>query len=474
MTAPAIVWFRQDLRLADQPALAAALAEGGPVLPVYIHAPEEEGGWPPGAAARWWLHGALADLDALLRRLGSRLILLQGPSAPVLLDLARSSGARAVHWNRRYEPAAVAQGAAVAAGLLGAGIAVGQHAAGLLVEPWELSNQQGRPFQVFTPFWKALQQRLPLAPALAAPSRLPPPPAVAPAGLPLASLDLLHPRRPWQDGLAAHWRPTESAAQDRLDAFVAGALAAYPQDRDRPDVDGSARLSPYLHWGQLSARQVWWALREAVAARPERAEAATAFLRQLAWRDFGHHLLHHFPHTALEPLRPDFARFPWAEDPAGLAAWQSGRTGVPLVDAAMRQLWATGWVHNRARMVAASFLVKQLRLPWQEGARWFWDTLVDADLANNSLGWQWVAGSGADAAPYFRIFNPVRQGERFDPDAAYVKRWLPELAGLPPEAVHAPWTLDPAAAPDYPPPIVDLDASRAAALAAYEAMRRGG
>ncbi len=468
-----LLWFRQDLRLAGNPALAAALARGGPLIPVYIHAPEEEGDWPPGAASCWWLAGSLAALDADLRARGSRLTVLRGPTADALRRLAAMTGATAVSWNRRYEPAAAARDAALATSLPADGLHVRIHAAALLAEPWTVATQAGRPFQVFTPFWRAQLRQLDPPLPDPAPEWIPGP-EDWPATLPLDSLGLL-PVVPWDRAMRACWQPGESGAHAALERFLATAFAGYGEGRDRPAENGTSRLSPHLHWGEISPAQVWHAAAEAAARQGQGPQdwRASPFITELGWREFAYHLLHHFPHTPAQPLRPEFARFPWAEDPAALEAWRRGRTGIPLVDAGMRQLWATGWMHNRVRMVVASFLVKQLRQPWQEGARWFWDTLVDADLAANSLGWQWSAGSGADAAPYFRIFNPVTQGRRFDPDGSYVKRWLPELLDLPEAIIHAPWTSPLGAKAAYPEPIVDLGAARRAALAAYGVMRGG-
>ncbi len=449
MSAPdaALVWFRLDLRLRDNPAWRAAAALGGPVVPVYIWAPQEDGAWPPGAASRWWLHRSLAALQASLEAQGLRLILRRGPSAAALLRLARATGATQVVWNRRPEPAARRRDAAVAAALERRGLRVASFAEATLYEPGTVAGRAPeRPLRVFTAFWRAAQRLPPPARPQAAP-RAVAGPARWPASLPLAALGLL-PRPPWADGWDRLWRPGEAGAQAALRRFRAR-LARYPAGRDRLAESATSVLSPHLHFGEISVRQAWHA---AAGAHGE------AFRRQLGWRDFGAHLLWHFPHSPEEPLQPRFAAFPWRDDPAGLRAWQRGRTGYPLVDAAMRQLWRTGWMHNRARMVAGSFLVKHLRLPWQEGARWFWDTLVDADLANNTLGWQWTAGCGADAAPYFRIFNPERQQRRFDPDQAYIRRWLPELRPG-------------AGAGNYPPPIVAHAAARRAALAAFARLR---
>jgi deoxyribodipyrimidine photo-lyase len=471
-TTPAsLVWFRHDLRLADNPALVAALQRGAAVIPIYIDSSAEEAPWQAGAASRWWLHHSLASLDASLRALGSRLTLRRGPAAHELLALCRETGADAVYWNRRYEPAVRSRDTALKETLRSAGLVAESRNGALLAEPWELRTQSGGPFQVYTPFARRLLAQLQPPEPLPAPRTLAAPPAW-PASLELAALGLL-PGKPWIAGLAACWQPGESGAAKRLQAFTESALPHYAEARDWPGTPGTSRLSPHLHHGEVSPRQAWHA---ALAAGAER---GNKFLAELLWREFSHHLLHHFPHTPEQPLRTLYAAFPWRDDPPALRAWQRGQTGVPLVDAGMRELWATGWMHNRVRMIAASFLVKNLRLPWQAGARWFWDTLVDADLAANTQGWQWVAGCGADAAPYYRVFNPVTQSRRFDPQGRYLRRWLPELARLDDRAVHAPWEADPAqlAAADivigttYPRPLVDLAASRTAALAAYRQLR---
>jgi deoxyribodipyrimidine photo-lyase len=460
MPAPTLLWFRQDLRLADNPALEAAAAAGGAVIPVFLHAPHEEQPWAPGAAARWWQHESLAALAGDLERRGSRLILRPvdpgQSSIAALLALAAETGAVAVHWNRRYEPAVLERDRAAKRTLRERGLMAESHNAVLLTEPWEVRNQSGQPFQVFTPFWRHVLRELsppPPRPAraqLAAPERWP-------ASAPLESLDL-QPRIPWYAGMVAEWQPGEAGAARQLDRFLEEAWARYRDGRDLPAVRGTSRLSPHLHHGEISPRQIWHALARAAEGRREDAAGwrSSQFVAELGWREFAHHLLFHFPQTTDQPLRAEFARFPWHEDATLLEAWQRGRTGIPLVDAGMRELWHTGWMHNRVRMVVASFLVKNLLQPWQAGARWFWDTLVDADLAANTLGWQWSAGCGADAAPYFRIFNPMSQAERFDPDGAYVARWVPDRGSA-----------------RYPQPIVDLRASRNAALAAYRTLRAG-
>ena len=478
---PTLLWFRQDLRLQDNPALAAAIERGEPIIPVFIFDEGGEGAWPLGGASRWWLHGSLAALDESLVKRGLRLVIAHGQTAVVLDELIQKTGARAVFWNRRYEPASIARDMALKADLGARGIEARSFNAGLLFEPQTIANKQGRPFQVFTPYWRhclALPSPAPVAikaGALPAPTRWP-------STRSLESLQL-RPSIPWDRAFHDTWTPGENGAQKRLDAFLAEAVANYGETRDIPAVDGVSKLSPHLHFGEIGPRQIWAA---AAALGRDRgvfpANVGVAkFLAEVGWREFAHHLLFHFPHTPEQPLRTEFARFPWRDDPHGqlLRAWQRGQTGYPIVDAGMRQLWTTGWMHNRVRMIVASFLVKHLRLSWEHGARWFWDTLVDADLASNTLGWQWSAGCGADAAPYFRIFAPVLQGEKFDGEGGYVRRWCPELARLPARYLHQPWTA-PAAVllaagvrlgESYPRPIVDHATARAEALKAFQSLR---
>ena len=445
MNSPALVWFRFDLRLDDNPALAAAAARGGPLIPVFIWAPEEEGDWPQGAASRWWLHRSLRSLDAAIRGRGGRLILRRGPSMDALRALIQECGAGAVYWNRRYEPAVRERDGRVEKALLSEGTRVETHNAALLFEPDDIKSSSGKPFMVFTPFWRACLEAspyfVPAAPPKFEELKWPPSLRLADFGL--------EPASDWAVKLGSFWEPGEEGARKTLRRFLETALEDYENRRDFPASSGTSRLSPHLHFGEISPLRVW------AACSGRRNPAPKSFLRQLGWREFAHYLLYHFPHTALEPLREQFARFPWRRDAKALRAWQRGHTGYPMVDAAMRELKATGWMHNRARMVAGSFLVKDLLLPWVEGARWFWDTLVDADLANNTLGWQWVAGCGADAAPYFRIFNPLTQAAKFDPDAVYVRRWVPEIG-----------------TPRYPRRIVDHARARERALKALEAVKK--
>ncbi len=482
MNAPSIYWFRTDLRLADNPALGAAIARGGPVIPVFIWAPEEELPWPPGAASQWWLHQSLAALAEALRTLGSRLVIRRGPTLATLRALAQETGATAVIWNRRYEPAVIARDAAVKEALRQDGLVAESCNGALLHEPWTIRNQSGKPFQVFTPFWRhCLNQPGPAEP-LPTPQSLPAP-AQWPSSRALVELEL-EPRIPWAADFPRNWQPGEAGAANHLQRFLAQAFDTYSEQRNRPDLRGTSRLSPHLHLGEISPRQIWHGLARLAAQRglPAGTWHASQFLAEVGWREFAHHLLYHFPHTPTEPLRPAFNKFPWRTDAAWLKAWQRGRTGYPIVDAGMRELWATGWIHNRVRMIVASFLVKDLLLDWQAGARWFWDTLVDADLAQNTLGWQWTAGCGADAAPYFRIFNPVSQGEKFDPHGDYVRRWCPELAKLPAAWIHQPHQASPAILRaagveldrTYPQPIVNHAVAREVALEALASIKANG
>jgi deoxyribodipyrimidine photo-lyase len=476
-----IIWFRQDLRLRDNPALAAAMKRGAPVVPVYILDDAGDGGWPAGAASRWWLHHSLAALDGVLRERGSRLLLRRGESRAVLRELIDGiGGATAVYWNRRYEPAAVARDQALEAEWAAAGMEAKSFNAALLFEPHTVKNKSGGPFQVFTPFWKHCQTL-----GVDAPVKLPKGAFAAPVRWPrsdaLPALGLLS-RLRWADGFAKTWQPGEAGAAKRLKQFIARALETYADRRNFPEEAGTSSLSPHLRFGEIGPRQIWAAVR--ALSRESgvfpASRGAQVFLSEVGWREFAHHLLYHFPLTPRAPLRKDFAAFPWRKNAAQLRAWRQGRTGYPIVDAGMRQLWSTGWMHNRVRMIVASFLVKHLRISWQEGAAWFWDTLVDADLAGNTLGWQWSAGCGADAAPYFRIFNPILQGQKFDPNGHYVRRWVPELARLRSEFVHQPWVAPAAVLAaagvvlggSYPQPMVEHGAARVAALAALKSIRK--
>ena len=485
-----LLWFSRDLRLDDNPALAAA-AERGPVLPVFIEDSADAGGYAPGGASRWWLHGSLESLAADLRARGAQLILRRGPAGAVIDELLEQSGADAVYWNRRYEPWAMARSEKIKSGLAARGIAARSFNATLLTEPGRVATQKGDPFRVFTPFWRALQAQASFEAAVAAPRRISGP------ARPVASDALaawkLRPSRPdWAAGLRSQWQPGEAGARERLAHFLERAVAGYAGQRNLPGARGTSQLSPHLHFGEIGPRQVWRAVhawsravtgerRSANEHEKAQASGPDTYLSELAWREFSYHQLYHCAQLPREPLRPEFNDFAWDDNPGALQAWQRGMTGYPIVDAGMRELWHTGWMHNRVRMIAASFLVKDLLVDWRAGAAWFWDTLVDADLASNSASWQWVAGCGADAAPYFRVFNPTLQGAKFDPAGDYVRRWLPELAALPDDLLHAPWDADAgrlAAAGvtlgrNYPAPIVDHASARQRALWAFEQIRGG-
>ncbi len=463
-----LVWLGRDLRLADNPALSDAAAAGS-VVPIFIWSPEDDAEWAPGAASRWWLHHSLQCLERDLLERGSRLIVKKGRAAAVLVAAARECGADAVSWNQRYEPAALRQDQAVRSALAAAGVSAQPHEGNVLFAPDAIRTLNGGPYRVFTPYWNRCGAEAEPAAPRGEPGRLRLPPKL-PKSAPLEELGLL-PKVDWAAGLGTAFAPGEQGARRDLRAFLSGPIRGYAANRNLPASGGGSRLSPRLHFGELSVRRVW---REALGGDPA---AKGGFLGELGWRDFGRHVLFHHPETPDAPLDPRFASFRWRRDEKGLAAWKKGRTGFPLVDAGMRELWTTGFMHNRVRMIVASFLTKDLLIDWREGARWFWDTLVDADLASNTLNWQWAAGCGADAAPFFRIFNPVEQGRRFDATGAYTRRWVPELAALPDRWLHQPWEApaDVLAAAKvtlgktYPAPILDHKAARIRALEVFGA-----
>ncbi len=487
---PSLLWFTQDLRLADHPALTGA-AERGPVIPIYVLDDETPGHWRMGGASRWWLHGSLAALAEALAGKGSRLILRRGRASEVLAELAREVDARQVHASWGVEPWMRQAQDDLGSALAKEGRELRLYDGTLLFNPSTLATQDGRPFRVYSPFARAAmalpppRSPLPVPAQIASPSRWP--------GSDRLDDWALRPIKPhwtgpdWAAGLRARWQPGEVHAQHRLRSFIQDGLQAYAVKRNDPGIDGTSRLSPSLHFGELSPNACWHAARTGLP-KPAAGRAANMsspgrdkLLKELLWREFCQHLLSQFPDLPTRAFRPEFDAFPWRPDRAMLKAWQQGRTGYPMVDAGMRELWQTGYMHNRVRMIAASFLIKHLLQPWQDGQAWFWDTLVDADLASNAANWQWVAGSGADAAPYFRIFNPVLQGRKFDSSGAYVRRYIPELAALPDDAIHAPFDAPPmvlAAAgvtlgKTYPEPIVEHAPARARALAALAQLKTG-
>ena len=473
---PTLVWLRRNLRVHDNLVLAAAAAREGPVIPVFIWTDELAAG----SASRWWLADSLKVLLRDLLARGSWLILRKGDALEVLMVLIRETGAGAVLWDKSFEPTQQKADERIRIRLARKGIACGEWNDSLLFDPARILNKQGTPFKVFTPFWNhCLSLEEPAAPVkspakLSAPFRWP-------RSAALASLGLM-PRAKWIRKLEPFWRPGSQSTLKELRKFLNGKIENYPTERDHPATEGTSRLSPHFHFGEISVREVWRETQKhrALDRRPGVARSAEAFLRQIVWREFAHYQLFHFPKTVSKPLRKEFSKFKWMKDARSLEVWRRGMTGYPIVDAGMRQLWAMGWMHNRVRMIAASFLVKDLLQDWREGAAWFMDTLVDADLANNTFGWQWVAGCGADAAPYFRIFNPVLQGEKFDPQGDYVRRWIPELSNVPARFIHAPWrapaeVLTKAGVrlgKDYPASVVDHDAARKRALLVYHRMRK--
>jgi deoxyribodipyrimidine photo-lyase len=475
-TAPALVWFRRDLRIADNPALYAAAQSGRPVVCVYVREPDRALDLSTGAAADWWLHHSLEHLAGRLEALGARLVLLDGPASERLPQLASELGAAEVYWNRTEWPWLDKRDCALATTLQEQGVTPRGFRIATLVDPASLLNGSGQPYRVFSAFWRTALKTLAPRTPLPEPERIAAGPRVE--SVSLADWNLLPTRPDWAKSFGERWTPGETAARARLDVFLKEELDNYRTHRDRPDLDVTSRLSPHLGWGEISPRTVWHQV-QAVAERGGNYKDAEKFLAELGWRDFAYYLGHHFDDLRHTNFNRDFDHFPWRDNADGLKAWKSGRTGVPMVDAAMRELWVSGWMHNRTRMIAASYLIKHIGCHWREGMTWFEDTLVDADPLVNAASWQWVAGSGADAAPYFRVFNPASQGEKFDPDGRYVRRWVEELSTVSSAVIHAPWT---ASAGElarsgvtldktYPRPVVDLKEGREMALAAYQDMK---
>ncbi len=464
MTSTSIAWLRTDLRVADNPALAAALKSGERVIALYIHE-TTSGVRPAGAAARWWIHHSLEALGKTLARRGVELMVRDGDARDVVPGLVRETEAKAVFWNRRYAPGERDADAAIKMALDEAGVEVESFAANVLVEPWDIATKQGKPYSVYGPFWKALRD-MPMAQPLGAPAES--------HAIKIGPVDGCYSQPAWADKFTPHWRIGEAAAHESLSQFLDTQLDDYAVGRDFPRQDATSRLSPHLRHGEITPRQIWAAAESVAHADPDKRAAVDKFLSELAWRDFNYHQLYHRADITTEPMQPKFAALQWRQADDELERWQKGQTGLPIVDAGMREMWETGFMQNRVRMLTASLLCKNLLIDWRLGEQWFWDCLVDGDIANNPANWQWVAGSGMDASPFFRIFNPVTQGDRFDNGGDYVRRWLPELAGLPDAWVH-----QPSQAPDdvlrkagvvigqtYPAPIVDLKLSRVRALEA--------
>jgi deoxyribodipyrimidine photo-lyase len=486
MPAPTvIIWFRQDLRLADHPALSTAVKTGGAVIPLYILDDETPGDRCLGGASRWWLAHSLARLSDALEAKDSRLILRQGRAENVLIDFASRTGAAAIHVTTMVEPWAAELDRRLETTLARHGVTYNVHPGSMLFQPGSLRTEGGNAFRVYTPFARAAFKSEPPKRPLAVPAALPSP-SCWPESDALAKWDLLPTRPDWARGLHETWigktaasAPGETGARIRFKRFLSNALKQYATDRDLPGIEGTSRLSPHLHFGEISPGTIWWTVRTWADAHGGVDAGVEKFLKEVLWREFSHHLLAVIPTLPDEPFRAPFAKFPWLRDGAAFQAWSEGRTGYPIVDAGMRELWTTGYMHNRVRLITASFLVKHLLIPWQDGERWFWDTLVDADLANNAANWQWVAGCGTDSAPYFRIFNPMLQGAKFDPEGDYVRRWVPELSRLPNAHLHAPFmapaTLLTEAGVElgktYPRPIVDHAAARQRALDAFDQIK---
>ena len=469
----AIVWFRQDLRLTDNPALRHAANNDYQIIPVFILDDENAGAWKRGGASRWWLYKSLQSLNISM---GGNMVFRSGKADEILPQLVEQSGASAVFWNRCYEPWRVSRDQAIKTALKESRVTCETFNASLLWEPWEIKKSDGTPYKVFTPYYRkgCLNAPAPAEPE-AAPSNI----SFADFSPRYSESDLgLLPKIQWYRQMESHWTPGEDGARTRLHEFLEGGLSRYKEDRNRPDRDNVSRLSPHLHFGEISPREVWHTARtKGMDEAPEK--DVDCFCSELGWREFSYSLLYYNKDLMRAPIQEKFASFPWDKNAGALEAWQRGQTGIPIVDAGMRQLWQTGWMHNRVRMIVASLLIKNCLIHWHEGEDWFWDTLVDADLANNSASWQWVAGCGADAAPYFRIFNPVTQGEKFDPNGEYIRQYVPEIAKLPTKNLFAPWEAKPEVLKqagvklgnNYPYPIVDLKESRARALEAFQSLK---
>ena len=467
---PIIVWFRRDLRVADNPALHGAVQTGRPVICLYILETDKERKL--GGASHWWLHHSLTSLAQDLSDIGAKLILRKGKAFRILDMLIEETGAETVFWNRRYDLDPRETDAAIKADLTQRGLTVETYRANLLSEPWTVKTKTDNYYKVFTPYWRMAQESIDISEPMPAPKNIKTYEGEI-KSVSLESLALLPTRPDWGSKMMPSWTIGSKGAAKALEHFLDGPDVNYAEDRNRPDKeDGTSKLSPHLAFGEISPKQIYYACKDDL-------EKARVFLSEIGWREFSYVLLFHNPKLATENFKEAFNGFEWDMDEEKLHRWQQGQTGYPFVDAGMRQLWQTGWQHNRVRMVTASFLIKHLLIDWREGEKWFHDTLVDADPASNAASWQWVAGSGADASPYFRIFNPFTQGEKFDPNGDYVRKFVPELAKMPKKYIHRPWdapqnVLDYAGVKlgkSYPRPIVDHKEAREKALAAYKASR---
>jgi len=471
----AIVWFRNDLRIAENPALCAALNEYQKILPVYIHAPHEHAPWEPGAASNWWLHHSLESLNQSLQAIGGYLLLQKGNSLETLQSLIEATGAKAVFWNRMYEPALIKRDAKIKKLFKVAGIDCQSHSGHLLCEPHTILNNAGSAFKVFSAYWRKTVREIDNSPELLpAPTTINSPrlSELSQLSLSLQQLELL-PAINWYQGFYDHWEPGEHGGRKKMISLVTNTLTAYRTNHDIPSVAGTSRLSPHLHFGEVSAREVFSLCQQNASVMDFPIADMDKFISELGWREFGNYLMYHFPDSTNQSLDQRFDLYGWVDEsqqPQLLEQWQQGKTGIPIVDAGMHELWQSGWMHNRVRMITASILTKNMGFHWMSGARWFWDTLVDADLAANTLGWQWTAGCGVDAAPYFRIFSPSRQTERFDPHGKYIKQWLPELRHADKHVLmHG--LAEPNAKIDYPTPVIDLADTRQAALLRWDSIK---
>jgi deoxyribodipyrimidine photo-lyase len=475
-SAPVIVWFRDDLRLHDHPALVAAIKRDAPLVCLYVLDEESKGFREHGGASRWWLHQSLTALDDELKTHKQHLVFRRGAAAKVVPDFVKETKAASVYWNRRYDQPGIKADQQVVAALKTAGVTGSTFVGNLLAEPSAFEHDKTGGPKVFTPFWKRLRALGDPREPLPIPRKWPP--ASKASGDRLQDWKLEPTKPDWAGGIREVWKPGEAEARKRVHQFL-DHIQGYDEERNRPDLSSTSRLSPYLRFGEISPNDIFYAAKFTAGKDTKSARDTEKFLSEIGWREFSYQLLHYHPDIATENLQKRFDEFPWKTDKAGLKAWQKGKTGYPIVDAGMRELWHTGWMHNRVRMVAASFLIKHLLIDWRHGEQWFWDTLVDADPANNTASWQWVAGCGADAAPYFRIFNPVLQGEKFDPDGKYVRKWVPEIAKLPNEFLNQPWEADNETlakagvtlGKTYPKPIVDHQMARERALAALKKTR---
>jgi deoxyribodipyrimidine photo-lyase len=469
--------FRNDLRLNDNSALSAALNSGQAVILLYVLDDSSGNNWPIGSASKWWLHHSLISLDADIKKLGGKLIIRKGSTVKILDEIIKKANVDKLYFSRTYEPAQRDTEEAIYS-KWHEQIQIKRYGGYLLFEPEQIRTGNDSPYKVFTPFWRAcLKQHAPLL----SETRLSKKINFSKIKIKSDKLDdwnLLPTKPDWAIGIKENWQPGEAGGKQTLKTFINTAIENYQEDRDRPDRMGTSRLSPYLHFGEISPVRIWHEVKQHISKNNRASESGMAYLRELGWRDFSTHLLYNWPDLPEAPFRKEFKHFTWKKNKKALLAWQKGQTGFPIIDAGMRELWQTGWMHNRVRMIVASFLVKHLLIHWKEGEAWFWDTLVDADLANNAASWQWVAGSGADAAPYFRVFNPILQGKKFDPDGDYVRKWIPELKNVSTKYIHEPWL-----APkdmlsqneaEYPEPIIDHAEGRKRALDAYNNFKKSG